>query len=313
MKMANKTKEKRGGITRNMNSPSKFLVHYPVFFILSTACIFGLTKSPLAACNINPVGLVISGNPESSGGATWTYNSTDNGTDYDFYGTLLKPAGSGPFPGGVVNHGFTGVPSNMGSVARAMRSWGMVVISPVLTHCSDDAGYKPAGGSGADPANMLRVRKSLDILCYLGYVDMSRVAIHGHSAGAYVTTDALDTYPDSFKVGSHTGGGTNGCTSTLICGFMPALSERDGIIAPYSLNHGDADTTVPLSWDQNLYDEFLQAGHPITELNIYPGLDHAASHDDPAVLTNIQEWYTTHGLFSADDTVPGKPTGLTVN
>jgi dienelactone hydrolase len=298
----------------NANSRSKFVIHYPVLFILFAAGIFGLTKSSLAACNINPAGLVISGDPGSTKGASWTYKSTDGGTAYDFYGTLLKPAGLGPFPGGVVNHGDNGVPSDMSTVATAMRSWGMVVISPVLTHCRNDAGYEPAGGAGADPANMLRVRKSLAILCYLGYVDMSRVAIHGHSAGAYVTTDALDTYPNSFKVGSHTGGGSDKCTSTSMCGFMPAPSERDGIIAPYSLNHGDADTTVPLSWDQNLYNEFKKAGHPITELNIYPGLDHQASHDDPAVLTNIREWYTNYGLFSAGDTtVPDKPKALTVN
>jgi dienelactone hydrolase len=296
------------------NSGSRFEIHYLVIFVLSAAGIFGLTKSPFAACNINPAGFVISGDPASTRGASWTYNSTDNGTEYDLYGTLFKPAGSGPFPGGVLNHGVNGAPSDMTSVATAMRGWGMVVITPVLTHCRNDAGYQPAGGYGADPANMLRVSKSLGILCYIGYVDMSRVAIHGHSAGAYVTTDALDAYPNSFKVASHTGGGTNGCVSTTMCGFLPALSERDGIIAPYSLNHGDADTTVPLSWDQDLFNEFKKAGHPITELNIYPGLDHEATHDDPAVLTNIREWYTTYGLFSVQDTIPpGRPTGLTVN
>ena len=54
--------------------------------------------------------------------------------------------------------------------------------------------YSPIGspGTAAEPgasqANILRAHKLLNILSGLAYVDMNRVAAHGNSMGAYVTT-----------------------------------------------------------------------------------------------------------------------------
>jgi predicted esterase len=186
----------------------------------------------------------------------------------------------------------------MADVSREMRNWGIVVINPIYTHASNDTGNSPTGDYGASSANILRASKAWDILCGLGYVDMSRIAAHGHSAGAFVTTAVLDAYPSDFKVGSHTAGGTNGCKST--CGFspiFPALSQRDNITAPYSLHHGDQDSTVPLSFDQNLYNEFQ--GYGLTsELRIYAGLTHSTVRANPNVLANIKQWYSTYGMFT---------------
>jgi hypothetical protein len=50
--------------------------------------------------NAIDTGFVITGNPESASGATWTFHGTVNGETYDPTGTLLKPHGAGPFPAG---------------------------------------------------------------------------------------------------------------------------------------------------------------------------------------------------------------------
>ncbi|MFM7661341.1 MAG: hypothetical protein ACKO6A_01585, partial [Bacteroidota bacterium] len=50
-------------------------------------------------------GFVLTGNPESVNGATWTYQQTINGTVYDLKGILFKPVGSGIFPAVIINHG----------------------------------------------------------------------------------------------------------------------------------------------------------------------------------------------------------------
>jgi dienelactone hydrolase len=281
------------------------------FFMFFLILLFGLFSSvdqAGAECNLNPEGLTIVGNPESVLGATWTYTSTDNGIFFNLNGVLIKPQGAGPFPGAIVSHGYIGSPSDMVDVAREMRNWGMVVINPVYTHAIDDTGNAPTGDAGASSENILRAHKAWDILCSLGYVDMRRIAAHGHSAGAYVTTAVLDAYPSDFKVGSHTGGGTNGCTS--YCGFFPERSERDSITVPYSLHHGDQDSTVPLSYDQALYSE-LQGYGVTTELRIYTGLTHSDVRYNSNVLANIRQWYSTYGMFT--DTVPPlPPRGLTI-
>ncbi|MFM7912143.1 MAG: hypothetical protein ACKO9W_08150, partial [Bacteroidota bacterium] len=40
-------------------------------------------------------GLTLIGNPESTNGATWTYQQTINGIVYNLQGILFKPVGTG--------------------------------------------------------------------------------------------------------------------------------------------------------------------------------------------------------------------------
>jgi dienelactone hydrolase len=180
------------------------------------------------------------------------------------------------------------------ALAMTMRGWGLVGIATNYTH----AGGVPIGSPGtinepgASQANALRAHALVEILRTLGYVDTTRVAAHGHSMGAFVTTAVLAAYPSDFRVASHTAGGV---TSTTIVA-TPSDSQARAIRTPYQLHHGDADIVVPLAQDQRL-DSILQAGAIPHGLFVYPGATHNDVAQDPTVLTRVRSWYAAHGMF----------------
>src|SRR5205814_3287677 len=126
---------------------------------------------------------------------------------------------------------------------------------------------------GASQANVLRAHMTHELLKRLGYVDMSRVALHGHSMGAYVDVAVAGAYPSDFRVASHTGGGVR--PSSIVFGPAPSPAQAAGIRIAFQMHHGDADATVPLSYDQRL-DSLLAAAGVQHELDIYTGEDHLA-------------------------------------
>lgn len=54
----------------------------------------GAPTGPLA----EDTGFVVTGNPESAGGATWTFRDTVDGVWYDLAGVLYKPRARAPSP-----------------------------------------------------------------------------------------------------------------------------------------------------------------------------------------------------------------------
>jgi len=134
------------------------------------------------------------GDPESDVGATWTLRGPVDGTVVDLHGVLMKPPGSGPFPAVVISHGYGGSARQFSTgVGRAMRGWGLVVIATDYTHAAGGATGAPGGANdlGASDANVVRAYATLSVLGRLGYVDVRRIAAHGHSLGAFVTTAAV--------------------------------------------------------------------------------------------------------------------------
>ncbi len=236
---------------------------------------------------------VLDGTGTDAQGATWTYESTDEGVGYALEGILFAPPGEGPFPGLVVNHGKGGTPqAYSANVAREFVSWGMVVIGTMLTHAPDDAdvGHLPDGADGRSPENVQRAKKAYDLLSCLD-VDLTRVAVHGHSMGAFVTGQLLGTHPDLFRAASHTAGGTSlGPNAT-------DMAVAAQIVTPYQLHHGDMDTVVLLEYDQSL-DAILEASGVDHELYVYPGYDHAQISDDRAMYDRVRAWYTTYGVLA---------------
>src|SRR5215470_17909352 len=86
---------------------------------------------PLVDCGA----FAVTGNPQSQLGATWTYDSTDDGVHYVLQGVLFTPSGSGPFPAVVLSHGKGGAPRGYSAaIARTMVTWGLVAIGPMYTH-----------------------------------------------------------------------------------------------------------------------------------------------------------------------------------
>jgi dienelactone hydrolase len=131
-----------------------------------------------------------------------------------------------------------------------MRSWGLVCIMVNLTHAANVPLGSPglATEVGSSAANVLRNRKCVDLLQSLGYVDMRRLAAHGHSMGAFATGALLGTHQQTFLVASHTAGGM----STQAGAAATSVAQAQAIGTPYQLHHGDADTVVPLALDQAL-------------------------------------------------------------
>lgn len=240
--------------------------------------------------------LRITGNPESGSGAAWTMTGTLDGTAVDLQGILLKPRGRGPFPAVVLSHGAgSNAPAYGRALGDVMRTWGLVCIAVNYTHARDAPVGAPGTRlqQGASQANTLRAHAAVTVLARLRYVDVGRVAAHGHSMGAFVTTAFAAAYPADVRVASHTSGGV------LLDAIhrdgipMPSVAQARRIQAPYQWHHGLLDYAVPFLLDRR-FDSVLTAPH---EGHLYRRLGHAEVATDPEVLSRIRAWYTAHGMF----------------
>ncbi|MEW6208009.1 MAG: dienelactone hydrolase family protein [Acidobacteriota bacterium] len=262
----------------------------------------------LAETNVDCSAFTVNGDPRSATGATWAYQSTDLGARYRLEGILFIPSGAGPFPAVIISHGKGGSPAGYSAnIARVMVGWGLAVIAVMYAHAPDnqDSGNEPDGGDGASEANVLRAHKTRDLLSCLGNVDMTRIAAHGHSMGAFVTGQLLGAYPTDFRAASHTAGG-------VVQG--PYATKREAaerIITPYQLHHGDEDIVVALFLDQILAG-ILSANGVTHELNVYQGYNHQEIASDPLMLERVRNWYRAHGVLQSaglaitDASVSGK-------
>jgi len=245
-------------------------------------------------------GFTVVGDPTSAGGATWTYVATSGGIAYDLRGKLYKPGappagGHANHPAVVISHGFGGSVNTYSSqIAGTMRSWGLVCIMVNLTHAANVPLGAPglATEVGASAANVLRNRKCVDLLQSLGYVDMRRLAAHGHSMGGFATGALLGSHPELFLVASHTAGGM----STQTGAAATTVAQAQAIRAPYAMHHGDADTVVPLALDQAFASQLATNPTP-HQLVVYPGFTHPQIATNAGMLAAVRAWYVQHGLL----------------
>ena len=240
--------------------------------------------------------LSIEGDPESASGAAWTLVGTLEGTTVNLHGILLKPRGPGPFPAVLLSHGAGGSAQSYGQrVGGVMRTWGLVCIAVDYTHArgASNGAVGTLLEQGASSVNAFRAHAAATVLARLRYVDADRVAAHGHSMGAFVTTAFAAAYPADVRVASHTAGGV------LLDGLhregmpMPSVAEARRIRAPYQWHHGLLDYAVPFLLDRR-FDAVLTAPH---EGHLYGRLRHAEIATDPEVLSRVRAWYTAHGMF----------------
>ena len=242
-----------------------------------------------------PGTFTITGNPAGAAGATWTYQAVISGVTYDLQGILFKPAGNGVFGAVIVSHGTGGNAYGYSTtIAQTMVDWGLVVIATNYTHADDVPIGSPgfANEIGASPANIARARQMVELLRSLGYVDMNRLAAHGHSGGAFITSGLLGAYPDLFRVASHTAGGARLATQSAA---VPSAAQVSAIRAPYQLHHGDKDQSVPLASDELLASILLAQGVP-HELYVYPGAAHNDVRFSPVIFDRVRAWYSSKGM-----------------
>ena len=271
--------------------------------------------------------LSIAGDPESASGATWTLVGTLDGTAVDLQGILLKPRGRGPFPAVVLSHGAGGNAQSYGrALGSVMRTWGLVCIAVNYTH----ARGAPLGApgtllqQGASPANAFRAHAAVTVLARLRYVDVRRVAAHGHSMGAFVTTAFVAAYPADVRVASHTSGGVLLDAIHREGMPVPSVAQARRIQAPYQWHHGLLDYAVPFLLDRR-FDSVLTAPH---EGHLYPppqsrrgrqrsrgavahpGLVHRARHVLAALIANHRSvshahWSVVEDRFHVLLSLPG--------
>jgi dienelactone hydrolase len=271
-----------------------------LFVSLSASC--GNDAAPASPVSPSPpappAAFALQGDPESAQGATWTYRGPIDGVAYDLQGILLKPRDGDAFPAVIVSHGAGGNAQGYSrSIAREMVQWGMVAIATNYTHASGVPLGAPGTQDqpGASHPNVLRAHAMLGILRSLGYVDMSRVAAHGHSMGAFVTAGFAGAYPAAIRAASHTAGGVR---PGIISGELAAPVEGQvrTVRAAYQLHHGDSDFLVPLALDQ-LFAIILQGGGVPNELHVYAGAQHNDIAQSEVMLGRVRSWYATHGMF----------------
>lgn len=266
-----------------------------VVLTLCTGAIAPLARSQ-APAPAAPGTFTISGDPESADGATWTFQGRVDRVKYDLTGVLLKPTGDGPFPAVVLSHGAQGSAAMIArTVGRTMRDWGLVCIAVNYTHATGVPIGSPGDerDRGASRGNVERAHMAHDLLARLGYVDMGRVALHGHSMGAYLSAAAASRYPTDFRVASTTGGGIR--PDRFFAGPAPSSSDVSGIRIPFQLHHGDADETVPVDYDERFAGVLLSHGVP-HELYLYPG-GHLAPRSNPLMFERVRAWYQKYGMF----------------
>ena len=242
-----------------------------------------------------PGTFTITGNPAGADGATWTYQAVISGVTYDLQGILFKPAGNGTFGAVIVSHPTGGNAYGYSTtIAKTMVGWGLVVIATNYTHASGVPIGSPGFNNeiGASSANIARARQQVDLLGSLGYVDMNRLAAHGHSGGAFVTSGLQGAYPGLFRVASHTAGGARLDTQSAA---VPSASQVSAIRAPYQLHHGDKDQTVPLASDQLLASILLAQGVP-HQLYVYPGAGHSDVTFSAVMFDRVRTWYISKGM-----------------
>ena len=243
-------------------------------------------------------GFVVTGDPTSRHGATWTFRGTVDGVSYDLAGALYRPEGAGPFAAVIASHGFEGNgPFFARIVCPTFVSWGLVCIAPNYTHASGVPIGAPGNSTapGASRANVLRLRMTVLLLRRLGYVDSSRIALHGHSMGAYLSVAAAAAIPNAFRAASTTGGGIRP-DGLRTAAPAPTSQVARSVRTPFQMHHGASDNTVPLSFDERL-SEVLAAEHVPHELFTYPGRGHLEVRSDSLVMGRIRAWYAAHGMF----------------
>ena len=220
-------------------------------------------------------------------------------------GVLLRPAGRGPFPAVVLNHGYIepstyvtgqGLAREQDWLARA----GFVVLH---TDYRGHAGSDPAGpvdretrlGYARDSVNAVLALERLP------YVDDDRTAMLGRSMGGGVTLDALVAAPgvvDAAVVYASVSSRFRdnlrrwtiperpAAARALLARLGPprqraaalrGLSPRtyfDRVTEPVLMFHGTADTTCPPAWSRTTA-RLLRAAGVRATLVEYPGEGHA--------------------------------------
>lgn len=213
-------------------------------------------------------------------------------------GIFVKPAGNGPFPAAIISHGQGGsaVGYSLGK-AQEFLAWGMVSIAPNYTHVQ--GGDSSPIGSGNCPENVARGIACRNVLASLAYVDQDRVALWGHSKGAFVTIALASAMPSRIRAAGMSAGGVIE-DAAGVDQATPTESEASGTRAPFIMFHGDGDMTV-LPARSAQFQDLLDSLSVPNDRVLYATNQHNL-HQVPSInadmLARFHAWLTTHGVLT---------------
>ena len=255
------------------------------------------------------LGLMVLGSAPMCGqslpGLTVTQNNfTYEAPDGPVTGIIVIPSGEGPFPAVLISHGKGGSAIGFSlSHANILASWGIACIGPNYTH-QGSASNLPEN-EGYCPENSRRAQRSIEVLAATPGVDMTRLALFGHSMGSFLTAGLAGEIPTQIKAACISAGGTAGTTDTSFA--SPATQEVQGITAPFLMFHGTADTTVLPSQSVNLQNVLNGNTVPNKRL-LYQGINHDIVNSNVKradIHAIMRAWFTQHGVLAfAGNTAP---------
>jgi dipeptidyl aminopeptidase/acylaminoacyl peptidase len=237
------------------------------------------------------------------------YSVSYRGSGLRISGVLYVPAGDGPFPALVLNHGYIDPDVYVTGQGLQIEQNYLARSGFVVLHTD----YRNHAGSDEDPRNGLRLRlgytedtiNAVKALRRSGLpqVDPDRIGMLGRSMGGGVTLNALVVRPrlvDAAVIYASVSSRTFDNHRKWIRPGRPALAARierrhgtpkenprfwrevsprtyaERVRAPVLVHHGTADDTCPIEWADETVRALKKSGADVTYRR-YPGEGHAFS------------------------------------
>lgn len=251
---------------------------------------------------------------------TFSIKALDGKTD--LYGLLIKPTDFNAskkypvvetvYPGPwiiVTAKSFPGDESWVNKIfwrGQALSELGFIVVTmdgpgtPYRSKEFHDASYGHLGNAGGLPDHI----NALKMLAKdRPYMDLSRVGMFGHSAGGFMTAQALLSYPDFYRVGVASSGDHDSRFygsywgekyEGLQSNYTKQITSRKAgnLTGDLLLITGDADDNVNPCMTMQMVDAFIDAGKPF-DLLVMTNRNHDLSYD-PYYLHRLFGYFMEH-------------------
>jgi len=178
----------------------------------------------------------------------------------------------------------------------------LICVAPTLTHAA--GGETNAVNMGHCPENTARAQACWNVLAGRSDVDTNRIALFGHSMGAFASIGAAATLVGKIRAASITSGGiipdAAGTTNAA-----PTVTEAAPVRTPFLMLHCDADPVVPPVRSELFQQRLNAAAVPnqrvIVSSNLLASQNWHNLHNDfsvnAGILTNTLLWFQLHGVL----------------
>jgi dipeptidyl aminopeptidase/acylaminoacyl peptidase len=232
------------------------------------------------------------------------------------------PAGDGPFPVVIVNHGYV-APTGYNTLAYTTRYADALARAGYISVHPNYRNYPPSD----EGPNAFRIGYAVDVLNLISIIreqagnpgplkqaDPDNIGLWGHSMGGGITLRSITVDPDvkgAVLYGSMSGDEKKNHEKILIWSNgqrgqeelnTPAqdlqrispIYHLDRIEAAVSIHHGELDGTVPLEWSTDLCQRLGALGKDV-ECFTYPDQPHTFRGDgDQLFIQRIIEFFDRH-------------------